>query len=75
MNRAGIILCGGKSERMGTAKAMLPFGDELLIQRVVRIVGSVVSLVVVVASPGQSLPEWAHGHTPEVDGDVGASAC
>ena len=58
MNRAGIILCGGKSERMGTAKAMLPFGDELLVQRVVRIVSSAVSPLVVVASPGQSLPKF-----------------
>ena len=59
MNRAGIIHCAGKSERMGTAKAMLPFGNELLIQRVVRIVSSAVSPLVVVASPGQSLPKFS----------------
>lgn len=52
----GIVLCGGASSRMGTAKAWLPFGDETLLQRVVRIVGEVVAPVVVVAAPGQGLP-------------------
>ena len=53
---AGVVLCGGRSSRMGRAKAWLPFGDELLLQRVVRIVGEVVSPVVVVAAPGQDVP-------------------
>lgn len=52
----GIVLCGGASSRMGTSKAWLPFGDETLLQRVVRIVGEVVAPVVVVAAPGQELP-------------------
>lgn len=53
----GIILCGGKSSRMGRSKAWLPFGPEVMLQRVVRIVGSVVDPVVVVAAAGQALPE------------------
>ena len=57
MKVGGIVLCGGRSSRMGQPKAWLPFGDELLLQRVVRIVGSVVLPVVVVAAPGQSVPE------------------
>lgn len=52
----GIVLCGGQSRRMGRAKAMLPFGDETLLQRVVRIVGSVVDPIVVVAAADQPLP-------------------
>jgi molybdenum cofactor guanylyltransferase len=52
----GIVLCGGKSSRMGRPKAWLPFGDEVLLQRVVRIVKQVVSPVVVVAARGQELP-------------------
>jgi molybdopterin-guanine dinucleotide biosynthesis protein A len=52
----GIVLCGGKSTRMGAAKATLPFGNELMVQRVVRLLGTVVSPVVVVAAQGQSLP-------------------
>ena len=57
MNAAGIILSGGLSTRMGTAKALLPFGDETMLQRVVRLLSSVVSPIVVVAAAGQSLPE------------------
>jgi len=52
----GIVLCGGKSSRMGQAKAWLPFGDEFMLQRVVRIIGEVVDRLVVVAAPGQALP-------------------
>jgi molybdopterin-guanine dinucleotide biosynthesis protein A len=57
----GIILCGGKSSRMGRPKAWLPFGTELLLQRVVRILSAVVSPVVVVAARGQDLPELPAG--------------
>jgi molybdopterin-guanine dinucleotide biosynthesis protein A len=53
----GIVLCGGRSRRMGRPKAWLPFGDEVLLQRVVRIVSAAVSPVVVVAAPEQELPE------------------
>jgi molybdopterin-guanine dinucleotide biosynthesis protein A len=52
----GIVLCGGRSTRMGSPKALLPFGGETMLQRVVRLLGSVVSPVVVVAAPAQSLP-------------------
>ena len=57
MTTGGIVLCGGRSTRMGSSKALLPFGDETMLQRVVRLLGSVVSPLVVVAAPDQSLPE------------------
>jgi molybdopterin-guanine dinucleotide biosynthesis protein A len=41
---------------MGRPKLSLPFGEELLLQRVVRVLGEVVAPVVVVASPRQELP-------------------
>jgi len=41
---------------MGRPKAWLPFGDELLLPRVVRILSEVVEPVVVVAAPGQEVP-------------------
>ena len=41
---------------MGTPKALLPFGDETMLQRVVRMLGAVVSPMVVVAARDQSLP-------------------
>jgi molybdenum cofactor guanylyltransferase len=57
MKSAGIVLCGGKSTRMGVPKATLPFGPETMLQRVVRLLGTVVSPIVVVAAHEQSLPE------------------
>ncbi len=59
MEKGAIILCGGKSSRMGRDKATLPFGPEQMLQRVVRLVGKVVALenIVVVAAPEQTLPE------------------
>lgn len=56
MKVGGVILCGGKSSRMGYPKALLPFGPELMLQRVVRLLSEVVSPIVVVAAPGQDLP-------------------
>ena len=53
---AGVVLAGGKSSRMGRDKATLAFGPELLLQRVVRILGEVVSPIVVVAAADQELP-------------------
>ena len=53
----GIVLCGGKSTRMGTSKAMLPFGPETMLQRVVRLLSDVVAPIVVVAALDQELPQ------------------
>ena len=52
----GIVLCGGKSTRMGSSKALLPFGNETMLQRVVRILSQVVWPIVVVAAIDQELP-------------------
>ncbi|MCS6864861.1 MAG: molybdenum cofactor guanylyltransferase [Gemmataceae bacterium] len=52
----GVVLCGGRSSRMGTPKAWLPIAGETLLARVVRVVGSVVAPVVVVAAPRQAIP-------------------
>jgi molybdopterin-guanine dinucleotide biosynthesis protein A len=42
---------------MGRPKAMLPFGPESMLGRVVRLLSEAVEPVVVVASPGQELPQ------------------
>ena len=42
---------------MGAAKATLAFGTETMLARVVRLLGEVVDPIVVVAAPGQELPE------------------
>jgi molybdopterin-guanine dinucleotide biosynthesis protein A len=62
MSPGAIVLCGGESRRMGRPKAWLAFGSERMLQRVVRLVGTVAQPVVVVAAPGQELPDLA----PEV---------
>jgi len=54
---AGIVLCGGRSTRMGSSKALLPFGTETMLQRVIRLLTTVASPLVVVAAPEQPLPE------------------
>jgi molybdopterin-guanine dinucleotide biosynthesis protein A len=52
----GIVLCGGRSSRMGFPKALLAFGAETMLQRVVRLLATVVSPIVVVAAAKQVLP-------------------
>ena len=56
MTIGGIVVCGGKSTRMGAPKATLPFGAETMLQRVVRLLGTVVSPIIVVAARDQLLP-------------------
>jgi len=56
MTAGGIVLCGGQSTRMGRSKALLPFGPETMLQRVVRLLGSVVQPIVAVAAVDQVLP-------------------
>jgi molybdopterin-guanine dinucleotide biosynthesis protein A len=46
---------------MGAAKALLPFGPETMLQRVVRLLGDVVAPIVVVAAVDQTLPELPPG--------------
>jgi molybdopterin-guanine dinucleotide biosynthesis protein A len=57
----GIVLAGGKSSRMGLAKATLPFGPEAMLQRVVRLLSSIVQPIVVVVAPNQELPSLPSG--------------
>jgi molybdopterin-guanine dinucleotide biosynthesis protein A len=56
MSVAGIVLCGGQSKRMGTPKAWLSIANELMLPRVVRLLGEAVSPVIVVAAAEQDLP-------------------
>jgi molybdopterin-guanine dinucleotide biosynthesis protein A len=57
----GIVLCGGRSQRMGRPKAWLPFAGEVMLPRVVRLLGEAVAPVVVVAAPGQDVPSLPAG--------------
>jgi molybdopterin-guanine dinucleotide biosynthesis protein A len=52
----GVVLCGGQSSRMGRPKAWLPVGNELMLPRIVRLLGEAVNPIVVAAAAGQNLP-------------------
>jgi molybdopterin-guanine dinucleotide biosynthesis protein A len=58
---AGVVLCGGRSSRMGRPKAWLPFAGEVMLPRVVRLLGEAVAPVVVVAAPDQDVPPLPDG--------------
>jgi molybdopterin-guanine dinucleotide biosynthesis protein A len=53
---SAIVLAGGRSTRMGQPKALLPFGGEPLIARVVAVLQPRFAEVIVVAAPDQTLP-------------------
>lgn len=57
MKRGAVILCGGRSSRMGLPKLALPFGPELMLERIVRLLREVCPTIVVVAAPVQELPK------------------
>jgi molybdopterin-guanine dinucleotide biosynthesis protein A len=63
MQRAAVVLAGGRSLRMGRAKALLDWHGEPLLSHVVAIVARAVDggQVVVVAAPGQVLPPLPAG--------------
>ncbi len=60
MKITGIVLCGGRSTRMGRDKASLPFGDETLLERAIRVVREVADEVIVVTRKveGGGNPFW-----------------
>jgi molybdopterin-guanine dinucleotide biosynthesis protein A len=60
-DRAAVVLCGGLSSRMGRPKALLPFGPEALLVRVLRACAEVCGEIVVVAAEGQELPPLPAG--------------
>lgn len=61
MRVGGIILCGGRSSRMGRPKAWLPVGGEPMLLRTVRVLTAVAYPVVVVTAPGQDVPPLPTG--------------
>lgn len=62
-DRAAVVLCGGESTRMGRPKALLPFGGETLLARVLRACAAACGELVVVAAREQELPGLPPGAT------------
>lgn len=61
---AGVVLAGGRSSRMGAPKAGLEWHGSTLLYRAAAVLARTVSgPVVVVAAPGQELPELPSGVT------------
>lgn len=56
MRLGGVILCGGRSTRMGQAKALLPFGSSTMLECVVERLSEVTREIAVVAARDQELP-------------------
>jgi molybdopterin-guanine dinucleotide biosynthesis protein A len=68
MNDSVIVLCGGRSTRMGRDKAALPFGAETLLARVVRTARTIADDVVVVGDPRQPMPPQVRVMPDAVEG-------
>ncbi|MCS5638468.1 MAG: molybdenum cofactor guanylyltransferase [Myxococcota bacterium] len=56
MTTTGIVLCGGRSSRMGRDKPWLPWRGRPVLAHVVDRLAQAVDELVVVCAPGQSLP-------------------
>jgi molybdopterin-guanine dinucleotide biosynthesis protein A len=59
MDASGIVLCGGRSSRMGRPKALLPWRGRTLLESVVDVLREVTDRVVVVSSGAFELPRLA----------------
>ena len=67
---AGIVLAGGRSSRMGVDKASLVLEGRTLLQRTVDVLDEVADEIVVVAAPGQELPQLESAHPLRVAADA-----
>lgn len=68
MDDGVVVLCGGRSARMGHDKISLPFGSGTVLSRVVELALAVGPPVVVVGDPRQALPAEAQVVRDAVEG-------
>jgi molybdopterin-guanine dinucleotide biosynthesis protein A len=69
---AGLVLCGGKSRRMGTDKALLPFEGEPLVLRVARRLGRAASPVLLAPGIRGRLGDLGYDEVGDEAKDAGA---
>ena len=53
LSRAGFILAGGKSSRMGADKAFVDFGGQTLLERALTVIGAACGQVTIVGDPAK----------------------
>lgn len=63
---AGIVLCGGRSTRMGQDKALLPYAGETLLAHVTRRVAAIASPVIVVEGFSAEPDTWTYSLPPDL---------
>lgn len=75
MNRekdiVGVILAGGKSRRMGTNKALLPYRGQPLIEHIARVMQKVFERVIIVADEGEAYRFLNLPFYPDIHKDCG----
>jgi molybdenum cofactor guanylyltransferase len=68
MTLTAVVLCGGRSARMGEDKGALPFAGVTMLEHVARTVGNIASEVIVVSRVGQAAPPGVRVvHDPVAD--------
>ena len=70
----GVVLCGGRSSRMGRCKAWLPWLGRPMLSHVVDVLRQVTSDVVVVGAPDQPLPEVPARRVDDLEEGLGPLA-
>lgn len=68
----GVILAGGKSRRMGREKAFLPFGQGLLIERVIEVIQSVTADVILITNTPEQYQRFGLPMFSDVIPDAGS---
>ncbi len=74
MTTTGIVLCGGRSSRMGRDKPWLPWRGQPVLAHVVEQLGQAVDEVLVVSAPGQALPPTAARQVEDQEEGLGPLA-
>jgi molybdopterin-guanine dinucleotide biosynthesis protein A len=72
MQVTGVILAGGKSRRMGRNKAFLPFGQGVLIERVIEVVQEVTPEVILITNTPEQYQRFGLPMFSDVIADAGS---
>lgn len=74
MRKAAVILCGGRSSRMGRSKAWLPWKGKPMLQHIVHTLEPVVDEVIAVSAADTELPTTSARIVVDAEPDLGPLA-